>query len=58
MAEVESVLNGFNLTLKWGLLDLKTVKTDSANVCEWIETIIKEEEEAAEIIIKQKLGNL
>ena len=41
VAELESVLKGVNLALKWGLRDLE-VKTDSATVCGWTETIIKE----------------
>lgn len=62
VAELESVLKGINLAIKWGLQDLE-VKTDSATVCGWMKTVITEDRRvrtkgAAEMIVKRRLGTL
>ena len=62
VAELEVVLKGINLALKW---ELKTIelKTDSATVNGWMNTVITEEKRvctkgAAEMVVKQRLGIL
>ena len=42
MAELEAVLKGVNLALKWELARL-TIKTDSATVNGWLKSVIDEE---------------
>ena len=62
IAELEAVLKGINLCLKWGLKVI-TVLTDSATVCGWIKMTISEEKRvktkgAAEMLVKRRLGVL
>ena len=62
VAELEAVLKGINLALKWNLTDIE-LKTDSATVVGWINTIINNDKRiktkgASEMIIKRRLGIL
>ena len=62
VAELEGVLKGINLAVKWGLKDIQVI-TDSVTVHRWIELTLSEERKvktkgAAEIIIKRRLGVL
>ena len=62
VAELEAVLKGINLGVKWGLNDI-TVMTDSATVCGWIRNTLSEEKRvkskgAAEMLVKRRLGVL
>lgn len=62
VAELEAVMKGVNLGLKWGLRVLE-VKTDSATVNGWLKCVIDEEKKvrtkgAAEMIVKRRLGTL
>ena len=62
VAELEAVLKGVNLAVKWGLETIEIV-TDSATVHRWIELTLSEERKikskgAAEIIVKRRLGIL
>ena len=62
VAELEAVLKGVNLAIRWGLLAIE-IKTDSATVGAWLKTVVSEEKRvhtkgAAEMIIKRRLGNL
>ena len=62
VAELDAVLKGINLALKWGLRDVE-VRTDSATVFSWVQSVITAEKRvrtkgAAEMIIKRRLGNL
>ena len=60
VAELEAVLKGLNLAIKWGLKEIDIV-TDSATVYRWILMTIKEDKKvktkgAAEIVVKRRLG--
>ena len=44
VAELEAVLKGINLALKWGLKDVE-LKTDSATVVGWVKTVISNDKE-------------
>ena len=62
VAELDGVLKGINLAVKWGLTKI-TVKTDSATVLSWIQLTLSEERKvktrgAAEVIVKRRLGIL
>ena len=62
VAELEAVLKGINLALKWNLNEVE-LKTDSATVVGWINTIINNDKRvktkgASEMIIKRRLGSL
>ena len=62
VAELEAVLKGINLALKWGLQNVD-IKTDSATVYGWMKAVITEENRvhtkgAAEMIVKRRLGIL
>lgn len=62
VAELEAVLKGVNLGIKWGLRTI-TVVTDSATVSGWIRVTLSEEKRvktggAAEILVKRRLGTL
>ena len=62
IAELEAVVRGVNLALKWGLREIEVV-TDSANVCGWVGLMLSEEKRiktkgAAEILIKRRIGVL
>ena len=62
VAELEAVLKGINLALKWNLTEVK-LKTDSATVVGWLNTVINNDERietkgASEMIIQRRLGIL
>lgn len=62
VAELEAVLKGINLGVKWGLTTI-TIRTDSATVFGWIQMTLSEEKKvktrgAAEILVKRRLGIL
>ena len=62
VAELDAVLKGVNLALKWGLQDV-SVKTDSATVFAWLKSVISNEKRvktkgAAEMLVKRRLGVL
>ena len=62
VAELEAVLKGVNLAIKWGLNSVE-LRIDSATVGAWLTTVISGEKRvhtkgAAEMIIKRRLGNL
>ena len=62
VAELEAVLKGVNLCVKWGVKDI-TIKTDSATVKGWLGLTMSEERRvktngAAELLIKRRLGIL
>lgn len=62
VAELEAVLKGINMAIKWGLESVE-VRTDSATAGAWVKTVISAEKRvrtkgAAEMIIKRRLGNL
>lgn len=60
VAELDAVLKGLSLALKWGLQDVE-VKTDSATVFGWLKSVVTAENRVrtkgvAEIIVKRRLG--
>ena len=62
VAELEAILKGVNLALKWGLKNVNLM-TDSATVHGWVNTALTEEKRirtkgAAEMIVKRRLGIL
>ena len=62
VAELDAVLKGVNLAIKWGLTDL-SVMIDSATVYRWIHLTLTGERRvktkgAEEIVIKRRLGAL
>ena len=62
VAELEAVLKGIILALKWGLQDVE-LKTDSATVVGWVKTVISNDKRvrtkgASEMAIKRSLGLL
>ena len=62
VAELEAVMKGINLGVKWGMRDI-TVMTDSATVCGWGRNTMSGEKrvkskEAAEMLVKRRLGVL
>ena len=62
VAELEAVLKGVNLALKWGFT-IVHVLSDSAAVYNWVMSVITAEKRvrtkgAAEMIIKRRLGTL
>lgn len=62
VAELEAVLKGINLALKWGLKEIE-IKTDSATVHSWVTSIITSDHRiktkgAAEMLIRRRLGIL
>ena len=62
VAELEAVLRGVNLAVKWGLSNIEIV-TDSVTVSRWVNLTITEEKRvktkgAAEVIVKRRLGVL
>ena len=62
MAELETVLKGINLALKWNLTGVE-LKADSATVVGWINTVSNNDKRiktkgASEMIIKNRLGIL
>ncbi|KAK4318086.1 hypothetical protein Pmani_010884 [Petrolisthes manimaculis] len=62
VAELEAVLKGINMAIKWGLTSME-LRTDSATVEIWVNTVLSAEKRvhtkgAAEMLIKRRLGNL
>ena len=62
VAELEAVLKGVNLAIKWGLESIE-LKTDSATIGAQLKTVLSAEKRvhtkgAAQTIIKRRLGNL
>ena len=62
IAELEAVVRGVNLALKWGLREIEVV-TDSATVCGWVRLMLSEEKRiktkgVAEILVKRGIGVL
>ena len=62
VAELDAVLKGVNLALKWELRDVH-LKTDSSTVVSWVKLVVTNERKvktkgAAEMLVKQRLGLL
>ncbi|KAK3892373.1 hypothetical protein Pcinc_003743 [Petrolisthes cinctipes] len=62
VAELDVVLKGVNLALKWGLQEIE-VLTDSDTVCGWMKSLLTPEKRvgtkgASEMIVKWRLGIL
>lgn len=62
VAELEAVLKGINMALKWGLKDISLL-TDSVTVRGWVRVTLMGEKRirtkgAAEMIVKRRLGTL
>lgn len=62
VAELEAVMKGVNLALRWGLTSIE-IMTDSATVNGWIKTVLSEERRvqskgASELLVKRRLGIL
>jgi ribonuclease HI len=62
VAELEAVMKGINLCIKWGLRTIH-VKTDSATVRGWIHSTVTVENRiktkgSAEMLVKRRLSNL
>ena len=62
VAELEAVLKGVNLAIKWRLTEI-SIMTDSATVYGWVRLLLSEARRirtkgAAEIIVKRRLGIL
>ena len=62
VAELEAVVKGVNLALKWGLKNIE-LRTDSVTVHGWVNTVITEEKRvrtkgASEMVVKRRLGIL
>lgn len=60
VAELEAVMKGLNMALRWNISDIEIV-TDSATVAGWIRTVLSEEKRvrtkgASELIVKRRLG--
>ncbi|GAB1600614.1 uncharacterized protein LOC115212112 [Argonauta hians] len=62
VAELDAVMKGINLALKWGLRVIE-IKTDSATVASWVRSAVTGDRRiktkgAAEMLIKRRLGAL
>ena len=62
VAEIDAVLKGINLAIKWGLREIE-IRTDSATVLSWVTSTVEEsgrirKKGAGEVIVKQRLGIL
>ena len=62
VAELEALLKGINLALKWDLRNIELM-TDSATVYGWVQITLSEERRvrtkgAAEMVVKRRLGVL
>lgn len=60
VAELEAVIKGLNLALRWNISDIEIV-TDSATVAGWIRTVLSEEKGvhtkgASKLIVERRLG--
>lgn len=61
VAELEAVLKGMNLALKWGVNSIE-LRVDSATVVSWLKSVLSSDRRvhtkgASEMIIKRRLGN-
>ena len=62
VAELEAVLKGLNLALRWELTDIKLM-TDSASVYSWIKSLLEDTKRAkvsglSEMIVKRRLSTV
>ena len=62
VAELDAVLKGINLAIKWGLREIE-IRTDSDTVLSWVTSTVEEsgrirKKGAGEMIVKQRLGIL
>ncbi|MEL6803533.1 MAG: reverse transcriptase-like protein, partial [Bacteroidota bacterium] len=62
VAELDAVVDGINLALKWGVKKLE-IYSDSATVCGWVKATLSEERRirskgVSEMIVKRRLGIL
>lgn len=62
IAELDAVLKGVNLAIKWRLTNIE-IRTDSATVLSWVNSTVEESgrirtKGAGEVIIKRRLGML
>ncbi|XP_076049389.1 uncharacterized protein LOC143030071 [Oratosquilla oratoria] len=62
VSELDAVIKGTNLALKWGLREIE-IRTDSATVAGWMSSVLTAEKKvrtkgAAEILVKRRLGIL
>ena len=62
VAELDAVLKGINLALKWDLREIE-VRTDSATVLSWMKSVVTAEKRvrtkgASEMVVKRRLGIL
>ncbi|XP_076055165.1 uncharacterized protein LOC143033558 [Oratosquilla oratoria] len=62
VSELDAVIKGINLALKWGLREIE-IRTDSATVAGWMNSVLTAEKRvrtkgAAEILVKRRLGIL
>ncbi|XP_076056355.1 uncharacterized protein LOC143034304 [Oratosquilla oratoria] len=62
VSELDAVIKGTNLALKWGLREIE-IRTDSATVAGWMNSVLTAEKRvrtkgAAEILVKRRLGIL
>ena len=62
MAELDAVLKGINLAIKWGLREIE-IRMDSAMVLSWVTSTMEEggriqTKGAGEMIVKRRLGIL
>ena len=62
VAELDAIMKGVNLAVKWNVQNL-TIRTDSATVYSWVQLTITEERKiktkgASEVIVKRRLGIL
>ena len=60
VAELEAVVKGVNLALKWGVTELE-VMTDSATVCGWVGSVVQNRHQPkvsgiSEMLVKKRLG--
>ncbi|XP_076030373.1 uncharacterized protein LOC143018669 [Oratosquilla oratoria] len=62
VSELDAVIKGTNMALKWGLREIE-IRTDSATVAGWMNSVLTAEKRvrtkgAAEILVKRRLGIL
>ncbi|XP_076068433.1 uncharacterized protein LOC143040875 [Oratosquilla oratoria] len=62
VSELDAVIKGVNLALKWGLREIE-IRTDAATVAGWMNSVLTAEKRArtkgtAEILVKRRLGIL
>jgi transposase InsO family protein len=62
VAELEAVVKGLNLALKWEMVNLKVI-TDSASVYNWVRSILEDSKRPkvsglSEMVIRRRLGTI